>query len=119
MLFDDGGALFSTPTGFEHVSFDTSDFHTYRFAAPGNSNQFDFFIDDQHVRTVLAVNSNNRNRYEWGDGRSLPLNGASADWDYVRVWTVPEPSGALLSMLALGIAVMFLRPLRNGSSTLC
>jgi hypothetical protein len=82
-------------------SLDITDFHTYRMVTPGNSNTMNLFVDGSPVLTAAAP-SHTANKFEWGDGITAAGNGADADWDYVRVSQVPEPSTALL--LAAGLA---------------
>ena len=59
----------------------------------------DLFIDDvfilQSPEFLLAGNG-----MAWGDGTSA-FGGANAEWDFVRIQQVPEPSTALLVGLGL------------------
>jgi hypothetical protein len=115
VLFDEQGVfVFDHPPVIPvRIPFDHSEFHTYRMVNPPNSNQISLFIDGQHIITALA-GGDVYNSYEWGDGRSLSRNGASVDWDYVRVWKgIPEPSTAVLCLFGFGIATMAVRRRRS------
>jgi len=84
-----------TSTNTVQISVDVSEFHTYLMRSSGNSNEFDFYIDDILEYTGYAPGIS-LNIFIWGDGKTASGNGADVDWDFVRVSNVPEPTTVLL-----------------------
>jgi hypothetical protein len=75
----------------DSIPFDHSAWHTYRLYTPGNSNQVQLYIDNRLRLTTTAQPDTTHNGFDWGDGLSLPGNGANVDWDYVRVYQGDRP----------------------------
>ncbi len=82
-----------------HMIDTTSDFHTYKMVY--GSNQTNIFIDGIHALTTQGY-AWSANYVAFGDIRKSTggMNG-SADWDYVRITTVPIPSSLLLVTVGL------------------
>ncbi|MFC1597493.1 PEP-CTERM sorting domain-containing protein [Planctomycetota bacterium] len=106
VAFLPGAVSLYTGSGYVSYDLDITQPHTYRMVTPGNSSTMNLSVDGSPVLTAAAP-SHTANKFEWGDGVSAAGNGANADWDYVRVSQVPEPSSLLSLGLGLGLATLF------------
>lgn len=96
LLFDATGVQVLTSLGFDSFSLDTSVFHTYRLESPGSSNMVRLFVDDALVLTSTAGLAAG-DIFNFGDGITSAGNNGDADWDFLRISQVPEPSTSLLA----------------------
>jgi hypothetical protein len=91
ILFDQDSALTGSAAGITQIQVnDIFAWHTYRFTKSPDSNQYDIYVDGEHMFNGSAGVSNH-NGFSWGDGRSLPNHGATVEWDYVRIYEGEPP----------------------------
>lgn len=112
MFFEPSGVGLFTTSGVETVALNVFGPNTYRLESPGNSNVMNLFVDNVFSCSALAPPMS-LNGFNWGDTNLVPMqpgNKADADWDFVRVSQIPEPSTVvLLSMGAVALLVYALR----------
>lgn len=119
VFFDAGEVNVLGTTGWNAISLDISEFHTYRLESLGNSAAYDFYIDGALALSATASVNTSLNGFNFGDGITDPGVGANADWDYLRVSQplsevspVPEPAAAL----ALGVGLVTFSMVRRRRS---
>lgn len=119
VFFDAGEVNVLGTTGWNAISLDISEFHTYRLESLGNSAAYDFYIDGSLVLSATASANTSLNGFNFGDGITDSGVGANADWDYLRVSQpiaevspVPEP----VTALALGFGFVAFAAVRRRRS---